>query len=52
MAQMLTTRALAPGESESFTEHFAPPSAGSYRAMGYLTSASHAAVAFATVQWP
>jgi len=49
--QALVTRTLAPGESMSYTEHFTPPGAGSYRAMAYLTSASHSAVAFATVQW-
>ena len=51
-AQMLTSRTLAPGESVSWTEHFTPPAPGSYRAMAYLTSSSHFAVAFTSFSAP
>jgi uncharacterized repeat protein (TIGR01451 family) len=48
----LTTRTLAAGESVSYVEHWARPAAGAYHAMGYLTSASHAAAAFTTFSAP
>lgn len=51
-AQMLTTRTLAPGESVSYVEHWPTPAAGTYHAMAYLTSSSHAAVAFTTLSAP
>ncbi|HEX6597737.1 MAG TPA: BsuPI-related putative proteinase inhibitor [Gemmatimonadaceae bacterium] len=51
-AQLVTTRALAPGESATYVAHWKPASAGSYHAMAYLTSSSHGAVAFANVQAP
>jgi hypothetical protein len=50
--QALVTRTLAPGESATYVEHWTPPAAGSYRAMTYLTSTSHAAVGFATFSKP
>ena len=48
----LTTRTLAAGESVSYVEHWPRPAAGSYRAMAYLTSASHGAAAFTTFTAP
>jgi hypothetical protein len=50
--QSLTSRTLAPGESVTYVEHWKPASAGSYHAMAYLTSSSHAAVAFANFSSP
>lgn len=51
-AQVVGTRTLGPGESVSWVEHWSPPAAGSYRAMAYLTSFSHAAVATTTFSAP
>jgi hypothetical protein len=51
-AQVVTTRTLAPGESATYVAHWKPASSGSYHAMAYLTSSSHGAVAFASVQAP
>lgn len=51
-AQPLTTRTLAVGESITYEAHWKPSAPGEYHAMAYLTSATHAAVAFATVSAP
>jgi hypothetical protein len=50
--QALVTRTLAPGESATYVEHWTPPASGSYRAMAYLTSSTHAAVGFANFSAP
>jgi hypothetical protein len=50
--EALVTRTLAPDESATYVEHWTPPAAGSYRAMAYLTSSTHAAVGFATFSKP
>ena len=51
-AQSPTSRTLAAGESVTYVAHGKPSATGEYRAMAYLTSASHGAVAFATVSSP
>ena len=50
--QSPVTRTLGPGESATYVEHWTPPASGSYRAMAYLTSTSHAAVGFASFSAP
>jgi hypothetical protein len=49
---MLTSRALAPGETALFAEHWQAPAAGVYGAEAMLTSSSHRAAASAAVVVP
>lgn len=51
-AQVVTSRALAAGESVTYVAHWAPVAKGSYRASAYLTSSSHGAASFATFTVP
>ena len=51
-AQSPTSRTLAPGESITCVAHWKPSQGGKYHAMAYLTSSSHAGVAFASVSSP